>query len=106
MSQTYSFVPDLNTEVEIPVDSILSSTLYEDDSAKVVLFRFSEGQALSEHTASKPATLQVLAGEGRIQLGEDWVEGKPGSWIWMPPELPHAVEATTALTMLLYLIKT
>ena len=106
MSQTHSFVPDLNTEVEIPVDSILSSTLHEDESAKVVLFRFSEGQALSEHTASKPATLQVLAGEARIQLGEEWVDARPGSWIWMPPELPHAVEATTALTMLLYLIKT
>lgn len=106
MSQTYSFVPDLNTEVEIPVDSILSSTLHEDDSAKVVLFRFSQGQALSEHTASKPATLQILAGEARIQLGDDTIEAKPGSWIHMPPELPHAVEATTALTLLLYLIKT
>ena len=41
-------------EIEIPTDGILSKTYYEDDHVKVVVFGFSKGQELSEHTAAQP----------------------------------------------------
>ena len=105
MSQAYTFLPNLGEQIDIPQDSILSSSLFEDDKIKVVLFRFAQGQSLSEHTASKPATLHLIEGEARVQLGDDTLDAGAGAWIHMPPELPHGIEAKTPLTMLLYLIK-
>ena len=105
MSQSHTCIADLFEEVEIPADGILSRALYEDAQLKVVLFRFARGQELSEHTASKAATIQVLEGEARLRLGEEEVEVKAGAWIHMPPELPHSVEARTDLVLLLQLVK-
>jgi len=105
MSQSHTYIADLFEEAEIPADSILSRALYEDEQLKVVLFRFAAGQELSEHTASKPATIQVLEGEAQLQLGEEPVEAKAGAWIHMPAELPHSVKANTDLVLLLQLIK-
>jgi quercetin dioxygenase-like cupin family protein len=33
------------------------------------------------------------------------VEARPGTWIHMPASTPHSVTATTAVTMLLVLLK-
>ncbi len=105
MSAGYTLVPDLAAQ-EIPTDGILSRTLYNDDALKVVQFAFAAGQELSEHTASMPAVLQVVAGEAQFTLGGDRVEVGPGAWVHMPAHLPHRVHAKTPLIMLLLLIKT
>jgi quercetin dioxygenase-like cupin family protein len=102
----YAFHADLTALVgQIQPDSITSRQVHQDDHVKVTLFGFAAGQELSEHTASKPAILQVLAGEGTFGLGGDVVEVRPGSWAYMAPHLPHTVTARTPMVMLLTMLK-
>ena len=65
------------------------------------MFGFSEGEELSAHSAPTPAILYFLEGEAEVQLGDDKVQVKPGSFVYMPPMLPHGIIARTALRMLL-----
>ena len=101
----YTYLADLAKEANIPKDGIISRTLYSDEQVKAVIFGFSEGQELSEHTASVPAIIYIIRGEARITLDEDTIQGKPGCWIHMPPKLPHSVTATSDLLMLLLMLK-
>ena len=105
MNSRYTYIADLAKQVDIPVDGILSRTLYDDEQVKVVLFGFGAGQELSEHTASMPAILHIVQGEARLTLGDDSVEAEAGAWVHMPPELRHGVYAKTPVVMLLLLIK-
>jgi len=52
-----------------------------------------------------PKSLEIVAGEADIRLGSDAVEGRPGTWIHLPANLPHSIVARTPLTMLLTLLK-
>lgn len=106
METPYTFLPDLNALIgEIPEDSILSRTIYSDERLKVVLFGFAAGQELSEHTASQPAVLHFVRGEGELLLGADLHRVEPGAWVHMPPHLAHSVRAETPLVMLLLLLR-
>ena len=102
----YTFHPDLVALVgEVQPDSITSRLIHSDELVKVTVFGFAAGQELTEHTASKPAILQVLAGEGTFGLVDQRFEVGPGSFVHMAANLPHTVTARTPLVLLLTLIK-
>ena len=105
MTTNHTYFSDLAKEVQPPDKGILSRTLYNDDRLKAVLFGFAPGEELSEHTASMPAVLHFLQGEARLTLGDDTLEGKPGTWVHMPTGLRHSIQAKTPLVMLLLLLK-
>jgi quercetin dioxygenase-like cupin family protein len=105
MSDTYTVVADLASEIEPPQDGTLSRTIRQDERLKAVLFGFSAGQELSEHTASTPAIMHFLKGEATVTLGDDTVSAKAGTWIHMPPNLKHSIRADTPVSMLLLLLK-
>jgi quercetin dioxygenase-like cupin family protein len=105
MAQNYTFLADLGKELTPPADGILSRTLFSNDRLKVVGFGFAAGEELSEHTASFPAVLHILSGEGSLVLGSDEKVVAAGSWAHMPAQLMHAVRARTPMTMLLLLLK-
>lgn len=106
MDKPYIYFENLAAELsEIPPDSIVSRTLYEDDQHKAILFGFAAGQELSEHTASQTALLYLIQGQAKLTLGEDKSKAMPGTWVRMAARLPHSVEAETKLIMLLILIK-
>jgi quercetin dioxygenase-like cupin family protein len=105
MPKPYTCYADLAKEVDPPADGTLSRTLYQGERLKAVLFAFSAGQELSEHTASTPATMHFLSGEADVTLGEDRVSAKAGTWIHMEPNLKHSIRASTAVSMLLLLLK-
>jgi quercetin dioxygenase-like cupin family protein len=105
MSAPHTCYLDLAAEVEPPTDGTLSRTIYQDERLKAVLFGFSAGQELSEHTASTPAVIHFLRGEATVTLGNETVSAKAGTWIHMPPNLKHSIRADTALSMLLLLLK-
>ena len=69
-----------------------------------MLFAFAAGEALSEHTSARPATIHVLSGTGDLTVGGDAYEAGPGTWVRMPPELKHSIVARTPLVMALYLL--
>lgn len=103
---SYTHIPQLDATIELPADGTLSRTLLNDDRIKVVLFAFSAGQELSEHTATMPALIHFLEGEARVTLGGDAVDAKTGTWIHMPALLRHSILTKTPVKMLLTLIKT
>ena len=106
MTANYTHIPDISDLVtEVPDDSIVSRTFYTDDRVKAILFGFAAGQELSEHTASQPAVLHFLQGEADLTLGDDEMEAQPGTWVHMPPNLPHSVLAKTPVVMLLLLMQ-
>ena len=105
MTKDYIALNDLARQVELPVDGTLSRTLQQDERSKVVLFAFSAGQELSEHTAATPAIMHFLEGEADVTLGSDSLAASAGTWVHMPPQLPHSIRAKTAVVMLLTLLK-
>jgi quercetin dioxygenase-like cupin family protein len=105
MSETFAYFDRLDALSDIPADSILSRTILDTPALKWVLFHFAAGQELSEHTAAMPAVIQIVSGEARLTLGETVHEATPGTAVYMPAHLRHAVHAHTPLVMLLQLIK-
>jgi quercetin dioxygenase-like cupin family protein len=105
MTAFYTLLTDLENQVETPSDGTLSRTIYHDEQLKVVLFNFSAGQELSEHTSSTPAIMHFLTGESEVTLGADKVTAAAGTWIHMPAQLPHSICTKTPVVMLLVLLK-
>jgi quercetin dioxygenase-like cupin family protein len=105
MSPAYTHIADLAARAEPPAQGILSRTIHDDEQLKAVVFGFDQGQELTEHTASKPAILQIIRGAAKLTLGDDTIEAQAGAWIHMPAGLRHAVKARTPVVMLLLLLK-
>jgi quercetin dioxygenase-like cupin family protein len=101
----YTFLANLQKEIALPEKGILSQVIHKDGYVNVTLFGFAAGQELSAHSAPTPAVLYFLEGEAEVQLGKDKVSAQPGSFVYMPPMLPHGISAKTALRMLLVQMK-
>jgi quercetin dioxygenase-like cupin family protein len=97
---------DLIALAEMAEGGIVSKTLVENGHHKLVHFTFAPGQELSEHTASVPAVIHVLAGGGTVRLGGEEHRAQPGSLFYMPAGLPHAVHADDELVFLLTMFRT
>ena len=92
-----------------PEAAIVFEGLFKNDEAAmevkglvdVVLFGFDKDQALSEHTAAMPVTIQVL--EGKLRVGGEGreVELVPGGVVYLSARLPHTVYAVEPSKMLL-----
>jgi len=89
---------------DIPADSIVSKTLYHDEAVKVIVFGFDVGQSLSEHTSAKPAILHFLQGEAQVTLADETHKAQAGTWVYMPPHIPHSIDAQTPVIMLLEML--
>jgi quercetin dioxygenase-like cupin family protein len=102
----YTFLANLQQEFAIPEKGILSNVLQKDEYVNITAFGFAAGQELSAHSAPTPAVLYFLEGEAEVQLGEDRVQAQAGSFVYMPPMLPHGISAKSPVKMLLVQIKT
>jgi quercetin dioxygenase-like cupin family protein len=98
-------VHDLKAHIQFADQGIVSKTLFQSPSMKIVLFCFEPGQALSEHTAPFEAAIQVLEGKGTVRLGEEDYEAAPGALYIMPAGLNHAVKAKERFVFLLTMIR-
>lgn len=106
MTPSYFYLENAGEMIdEIPPDSILSRTLFEDENVKAILFGFAPGQELSEHTASVPAVIHFLQGEAQLTFDEEEREAQPGTWVHMAARRSHSIQAQTEVLMLLYLIE-
>jgi quercetin dioxygenase-like cupin family protein len=95
-------IPDVTTELPIPEGGILSRTLYRGDEVRLVGFAFDHDQELTEHSSALAVTIQVVRGRLAVALGDDpAVPLDAGSWLHMPPRLPHSVRALEPTVMLL-----
>jgi quercetin dioxygenase-like cupin family protein len=101
--RTEPWVGNLSDLTEFAAEGIVSKTVVDEPRVKVVLMAMAEGQTLSEHTASMPASIHVLSGNASILLGDTRYESPPGTYIYMPAELKHAVKAVDDMVFLLHL---
>jgi len=101
----FTFVEDLSKFQPIPEDGILTRQIHDDQTMRVILFTFSAGQRLSEHTASTTALLHFLAGEATLKLGTETHGATAGTWIRMDPGLAHSITTKSPVIMLLTLLK-
>ena len=99
-----TYIADLAAEVEIPENGTLSRVLYKDHKLRLVVFGFDTGQELTDHTARHSAILYAVSGKLEVTLDGERVDVKPGSWVHMPPNLPHAVRALEPSVLVLSLI--
>jgi quercetin dioxygenase-like cupin family protein len=99
-------VADLQAMAQVADKGIVSKSIVENEHHKIIHFTFAPGQELSEHTASVPAAIQILAGRGTVVLDGTGHEACPGKLFYMPAEMRHAVQASEDLVMLLTMFKT
>jgi quercetin dioxygenase-like cupin family protein len=98
------FFPDLKSEVQVPADGILSRVLHQDQQLRVVAFAFDAGQQLTDHTASRPAVVEVIEGRFELTLGDETVAAGPRSWALLTAGLPHSLTALEPSILLLTLL--
>ncbi len=91
----------LPAETQFADNGIVSRTLLRTENSRVVLFGFSAGQELTEHTSTQHAIIQILTGECEFSLAGRPHHLKAGDLLYMPPNLRHAVKASTPFSMLL-----
>jgi quercetin dioxygenase-like cupin family protein len=99
-----TFYADLLTEAAVPARGILSQTLSKAEGVELVLFAFAAGEALTEHTSSRPAIMHVLSGEGELTISGERHQARPGTWVRMPSNCRHSITARTPLVLALYLL--
>ena len=95
----------LAKETQFAPNGIVSRTLLNVANARTTLFGFAEGQELTEHTSTQHALVQILSGECEFSLDGRSHPLKAGDFLYMPPDLAHAVRATKQFSMLLTLFK-
>lgn len=96
-------IVSLAAETQFAANGIVSRTLLRTSHTRMVLFGFSEGQELTEHTSTQHALVQILSGQCEFLLAGKPHPLKEGDLLYMPPGLPHAVKATKQFSMLLTL---
>ncbi len=91
----------LGDVIEYPEAGILSKVLLQDSACQYTLFCLAASTGISEHTAARNATINVLEGKGILTLEGEDIELKAGGFIVMPAHAPHALKAETNLAFLL-----
>lgn len=105
MKESNCLIKQLADEISFPESGKQSVVLLDNSKTKVVLFTFAAGGGLAEHVAPFDATIQIIAGMAALTVGDESVEGKPGTWIQMVAKTPHSIKAESPVAMLLTLVK-
>jgi quercetin dioxygenase-like cupin family protein len=105
MSEPFLYFHNIADEAKAPDEGILSRTIVSNDNLRVVMFAFSAGQELTEHTSTMEAVMHFLSGEADVTLGTVEQKAGPGTWVRMEPKLKHSIRAKTPVQMMLILVK-
>lgn len=111
MTQSTLFDPDaagvihLADATQFSETGIVSRAVHDRGGVRVTLFAFAAGQQLTEHATPARALVQILSGACEFTLGGTKTVLRSGDLVHMPPNLPHAVSATEAFSMLLTTIR-
>ncbi len=98
-------IQDAISSVEIQAGAVVSKVIHRDDDIDVTVFGFDAGEGLTEHTAARPAIVQVLSGRLRFTVEEDEVQMVPGTWVHMSAGAAHSLTAVEPTVMLLALLR-
>ncbi|QMS91091.1 cupin domain-containing protein [Nostoc edaphicum CCNP1411] len=98
-----SFVIQLQDKIEYPSAGVLSKVLLKDNACQYTLFCLAANTDISEHTSTRNATINVIEGRGLLTLSGEDIALKPGVFVFMFANAPHALKAEENLTFLLTL---
>ncbi|MGZ8594539.1 MAG: cupin domain-containing protein [Actinomycetota bacterium] len=101
---SHTTIDDLADAVTIQPGAVVSKVVHRDGGLDVTVFGFDAGEGLTEHTATRPAIVQVLSGRLRFTVDGDEVDLVPGTWAHMEVGAPHSLEAVVPTMMLLTLL--
>ncbi|MGA9377516.1 MAG: cupin domain-containing protein [Phormidium sp.] len=100
---TSSFFIQLKDKIEYPQDGVLSKVILKDNNCQYTLFCLAGGTEISEHTATRNATVNVIEGKGILTLEGEDITLEPGVFVFMPAHAPHALKTEENLAFLLTL---
>jgi quercetin dioxygenase-like cupin family protein len=101
----HTTIDDLAESVTIQLGAVVSKVVHRDQQLDVTVFGFDAGEGLTEHTASRPAIVQVLSGRLRCTVDGEDTRMVPGTWLHMERGAPHALVAEEPTTVLLTLLR-
>ncbi|MBE9189194.1 cupin domain-containing protein [Gloeocapsopsis crepidinum LEGE 06123] len=93
----------LREQIEYPSAGVLSKVLIKDNACQHTLFCLAANTEIAEHTSTYNATINVIEGEGILNLEGQEIALQPGIFVFMPAHAPHALKATENLAFLLTL---
>lgn len=83
---------------------IVTKRILKADGARLVLMALDAGQELTEHTASVPILIQLVAGKASVTADDEEIVLGPGGSVHIDTRVPHAVHAHEASHVLLVLL--
>lgn len=102
----HTVVPDLKRKgqelLDNEHDGIQSAVLHECAGNKTHLFAIPEGDAFPTHDTPRRVMNHVVAGEARVEIGGDDRTAGPNTWIHVPPNVPHSIDAITPFVFTLH----
>jgi quercetin dioxygenase-like cupin family protein len=99
-----SIIADLEKMMEFPREGVFSKVLVKTPVSNHTLMCLAKGSDISEHTSTREAAVTVLKGTGTFVLGSKKIKMRPGVFIFMPANAPHALSAHQDLAILLSLV--
>ena len=96
-------VIQLQNYLEYPEAGVLNKLLFKDNTCQYSLFCLAAKTEISEHTATRNATIHAIEGTGILTLNGDTIPLQPGVFVFMPANAPHALEAKSNLAFILTL---
>lgn len=102
-SSSYRAIPDIAAAVEVQAGAVVSKVVFRDDNVNVTVFGLDAGEELTEHSAGRPAVVQVLSGRLRFTVDGDELDAGPGFWLHMAAGASHSLVASEPTVMLLTL---
>ncbi|MGF1517229.1 MAG: cupin domain-containing protein [Nodosilinea sp.] len=93
----------LHDHLDFPDSGIVNKVIWKNATCQYSLFCLAAGSEISEHSSTRNATVQVIAGNGTLTLAGDPIALEPGVFIFMAANAPHALEAASNLAFVLTL---
>ena len=93
----------LQDAIEYPSNGIFSKILFKDANSQYRLFCLAADTTIDEHTSVRNAVITVVEGTGNLCLEGKDIALKPGVFIFMPANAPHALQAKENLSFVLAL---
>ncbi|MFH7028420.1 MAG: cupin domain-containing protein [Heteroscytonema crispum UTEX LB 1556] len=88
-----SFSTQLREEIEYPNAGVSSKVLLKDAVCQYALLCLAASVEISEHSSPRNATINVIEGQGILTLSGEDIALKPGVFVFMPGNAPHALKA-------------
>lgn len=86
-------------------DNVHVEKIYSDSAATSFIIHIKKEVVLHKH-AEHTEQVYILEGTGKMRLGDEWILIKPGDYIVIPKNTPHAVIVTSETPLKVLSIQT